>query len=59
MGGGARNPAGGDRQPLAGPDPAALERARTEAQVHRVLARPWSPEELRAAILEARPASKD
>lgn len=31
-------------------DPAALERARTEAAVHRILFKPWRPEELREAI---------
>lgn len=31
-------------------DPAALERARTEASVHRILFKPWRPEDLREAI---------
>lgn len=34
-------------------DPAALERARTAAAVHRILFKPWRPEELRDAIQRA------
>lgn len=34
-------------------DPAALERARTEAAVHRILFKPWRPEELREAIQQS------
>lgn len=36
-------------------DAAALERARTEAAVHRILFKPWRPEELREAIQHAIP----
>lgn len=34
-------------------DPAALDRARSEAAVHKVLFKPWRPEDLGAAILGA------
>lgn len=34
-------------------DPDALERARHEARAHRILFKPWDPQELGAAIREA------
>ncbi len=34
-------------------DPLALERVRSEASAHRILFKPWQPEELRDAILQA------
>lgn len=34
-------------------DPAALDRAREEAAAHRILFKPWRPEQLRTAIEEA------
>lgn len=34
-------------------DPAALERARTEAAVHRILFKPWRLDELREAIQQS------
>lgn len=36
-------------------DPDALERARTEAVAHRILFKPWRPEDLREAIRQAAP----
>jgi CheY-like chemotaxis protein len=38
-------------------DPAALERARTAGVVHRILFKPWRPEDLRVAIAEASEAA--
>ena len=38
-------------------DPAALERARAEGAAHRILFKPWRPEQLRAAIAEATTSS--
>ncbi len=40
-------------------DPAALDRARTAGVVHKVLFKPWMPEQLRAAIAEAAEAAAD
>jgi CheY-like chemotaxis protein len=34
-------------------EPSALEKARSEAQVHRILFKPWRPEDLLAAIEES------
>ena len=38
-------------------DPTALDRARSGGAAHRILFKPWRPEDLRAAIAEATAAS--